>query len=132
MFPIVECLFPIVYLYLDCANYCSSIPRNFPRGIVSMSLQNQLQLLRKKKKSRLYILKEFKKLVIFFLNSKKTINLISLSLFLKYKKGYNCKLTKILPNVQKNKKTKKQKKHLQNNNKKPTHGSYPKIKIKIK
>ena len=51
--------------------------------------------LEKERKSTLYILKGFKKLVISFLNSKNTLNLISLSLFLKYKKGYNCKLTKI-------------------------------------
>ena len=50
------------------------------------------------KPSNLYILIKFKKLVIVFLISKNTPNLINLSLFLKLKrkkKGSNCKSTKI-------------------------------------
>ena len=42
VFPIVECLFPVIYLQLGCVSYCSRIARSIPRGLIFMSLQYAL------------------------------------------------------------------------------------------
>ena len=39
VFPIVECLFPVIYLYLDCVGDCSKILWSIVRGLNSVSLQ---------------------------------------------------------------------------------------------
>ena len=44
LFPIVECLFPVIYLYLNCVGHYSRIPRSVLRGLISVSLHVDLHV----------------------------------------------------------------------------------------